>query len=382
MKYIIYGNIYSATSFSNVILHMAYYLRKSGNEVVLKSTELLNEPEETLIAKYMSHMPDSNDLLKNCLYKDQNDFDVAIYFLVDPLVHAPNKSIRAKKHIFYTVWSHNNYPIKWAEALNQYDEVWTPSHANSDAIVKTGKCNKPIIVMPHGYEPLVFNNLDRHKNKTFKIGMCNSICNFKGADVALEAFMESFDYGDDVELWLQSTVSVRNNHGDKHGQYYKEYIDILNKYPDKQLKTFYYQKDCNISEMADFYRSCDLILSPHRGDGFGLVGLEAMACGVPVVISNYHGPKDYISEAYPYWLCGSMDWVNHFSNKPHWPDGGDKEEIYMFFNPDKEHLKKILLSAYSDWQHDITLECKQYFKGQSWQSIVDFVERLCNGKSI
>lgn len=375
MKYIIYGKTYSATSFSNVILHLAYYLKKNGHEVLMKSTEILDESEDILINKYMSHFSDSGNILRNCLYQNQNDFDVAIYFLVDPFVHAPNKEIRAKKHIFYTVWSHDNYPEKWAEHLNLYDEVWTPSTVNANAITKTKKCSKKITVIPHGYESSIFYDDQKRNKDVFKIGMCNSICNFKGANVALESFMESFEYGDSVELWLQSTRSVRNQHGDRHGQYYKEYIDILNKYPDKQLKTFYYQKDCNITEMAQFYNSCDLILSPHRGDGFGMIGLESLACGTPIIVSDYHGPKDYISDDYPLWLSGKMGWTSKESGKHHWPDGGIEGDVYRFFDPDKEHLKKLISESFNDWRKGIKIDCRQYFKGLSWDKVISIIEK-------
>ncbi len=376
MKIIIYGKVYAPVSFSNVILHMAYYLKKRGHEVVLKSTEILNEPESDLINKYMSHFKDAKDILNNSLYDKQNDFDVALYFLVDPVIHSPNKQIRAKKHVFYTVWSHQNYPLEWARALNKFDEVWTPSHANANAINNTQLCEKKITVVPHGYEPSIFNHHGKTKNDTFKIGMCNSICNFKGANTALEAFFKAFDSSDTVELWLQSTNSVRNNHGDRHGLYYQEYIGAINSYPEKQLKTFYYQKDCNISQMAEFYKSCDLILSPHRGDGFGLVPLEALACGVPVIVSEYHGPLDYITSNYPFWLSGEMDWTNKVSGRHHFPDGGSAFEVYKYFNPNADHLKDLMIEAYKDWMRKSVLDCRQYFKGYTWDMVIDLVESL------
>jgi phosphatidylinositol alpha-1,6-mannosyltransferase len=40
------------------------------------------------------------------------------------------------------------------------------------------------------------------------------------------------------------------------------------------------------AEKADHYRLADAFVMPGTGEGFGLVYLEAMACGVPVVASS------------------------------------------------------------------------------------------------
>ena len=42
-------------------------------------------------------------------------------------------------------------------------------------------------------------------------------------------------------------------------------------------------------DKADFYRLADVFLMPGRGEGFGFVFLEAMACGIPVVASRLDG---------------------------------------------------------------------------------------------
>jgi len=387
MKYLLWGNFFSPTSFSNVMLHLAYYLKKRGHDITLLSTEIIGGDIETLIKRYMSHFDDAIDILKSCFPRDnkvteKDKFDNAIYFLVDPHFHKKPSYVNANKHIFYTVWSHINYPLDWAKGLNTYDEVWTPSHSNAEAIRATGICNKKIIVVPHGYEPSVFYPKSKNSN-IFRVGMCNSICNFKGADLAIRAFFEVFDSMDNVELLLQSTNTTRNNKGDQHGLYYKEYIDILNEYPHKQLKTFYYQKDCNVSEMADFYRSCDLILNPHRGDGFGLVPLESLACNVPVIVSEYHGPLDYIIREYPFWVCGDMSWTNKSSGRHHFPDGGSDFEVYKYFEPNKNHIKDLIIEAYKDWMKRSNLDCKQYFKGWTWDKIVTLIEgQTTNGTNI
>jgi phosphatidyl-myo-inositol dimannoside synthase len=43
---------------------------------------------------------------------------------------------------------------------------------------------------------------------------------------------------------------------------------------------------------ADYYRLADVYVMPSRGEGFGFVFLEAMACGIPVVASTLDGGRE------------------------------------------------------------------------------------------
>jgi glycosyltransferase involved in cell wall biosynthesis len=45
-------------------------------------------------------------------------------------------------------------------------------------------------------------------------------------------------------------------------------------------------------ELVDLYRACDLFVMPSRGEGFGCVFVEALACGMPVVAGGVDGSVD------------------------------------------------------------------------------------------
>lgn len=50
------------------------------------------------------------------------------------------------------------------------------------------------------------------------------------------------------------------------------------------------------TELADYYRLCDVFVMPSRGEGFGIVFLEALACGKPVVAGNADGSADAVDQ--------------------------------------------------------------------------------------
>jgi glycosyltransferase involved in cell wall biosynthesis len=50
------------------------------------------------------------------------------------------------------------------------------------------------------------------------------------------------------------------------------------------------------AEKADHYRLADAYVMPSRGEGLGIVFLEAMACGIPVVASKSDGGREVLGD--------------------------------------------------------------------------------------
>ena len=58
--------------------------------------------------------------------------------------------------------------------------------------------------------------------------------------------------------------------------------------------------ELSASQLAALYQSATALLHPYRGEGFGLTGLEASACGTPVVYSAGGAMDEYLHAAIAY----------------------------------------------------------------------------------
>lgn len=55
-------------------------------------------------------------------------------------------------------------------------------------------------------------------------------------------------------------------------------------------------KEPSRNELVELYRSCDAFILPSRLESFGIVYIEAMACGKPVIATDCGGPSDFMKK--------------------------------------------------------------------------------------
>ena len=59
--------------------------------------------------------------------------------------------------------------------------------------------------------------------------------------------------------------------------------------------------------LADWYRAATVVLTPSHSESFGLVALEAQACGTPVVAASVGGLRTVVRDDYSGVLVHSHD---------------------------------------------------------------------------
>ncbi len=152
-------------------------------------------------------------------------------------------------------------------------------------IVEREILNKPVHVVPLGVNTDIFYpGEEEHKPyRFFNIGKTEVR---KGHDVLIECFNRAFEKSDNVELHMKW-----------HNPFYNQEQNAAwhNLYKQSKLgdKVIFHPPGESHSSVADLMRSCDCGVFPARAEGWNLELLESMACGKPVITTNYSAHTEF-----------------------------------------------------------------------------------------
>lgn len=205
------------------------------------------------------------------------------------------KKIFNKNYLIFThgieVWDvGNNFKIK---ALKEARMIITVSNFTKEKIIQKlpGIQNK-IFMLPNSVDSEVFKpkkkplNLMQKYNLTdekmiFTITRMLKSEGYKGYDKVIEALPKIIEKIPKLKYFLVGS-------GDDVPRIKKIINDLnLNNYV--IMPGFVLDND-----LADYYNLADIFVMPSKGEGFGIVFLEALACGKPVIAGNIDGSKDAI----------------------------------------------------------------------------------------
>lgn len=145
-----------------------------------------------------------------------------------------------------------------------------------------------IVVNPYGVDLEAFTPRPApERGRPFRFLFLGSLTARKGVPLLLEVWRKPALRR--AELWLVGPVAptVRRLIPDLPG------LSVWGKRPHRDL--------------PDIIRRCDVLAFPSYFEGFGLVVLEAMACGVPVIASDATVGPDLIEDGVDGWLMAAGD---------------------------------------------------------------------------
>ncbi|HXJ55907.1 MAG TPA: glycosyltransferase [Verrucomicrobiae bacterium] len=196
-------------------------------------------------------------------------------------------------------WEYGVLPEDWTQRLTEVDEVWAPSEYARRVYLESGVDPAKVHVVPNGIDPDQFHPevapLALATKKTFKFLFVGGTIHRKGPDLLLQAYLDNFTASDDVCLVIKDF----GGQSIYAGQTLEARILEARQRPDAP-EILYLTEDLAPEALPGLYTACDCLVHPYRGEGFGLPVLEAMACGLPVIVTGGGATDDFATDEFAY----------------------------------------------------------------------------------
>lgn len=228
-----------------------------------------------------------------------------------------------KKKIAVVPFETTVIPSSWIGRINACDALFVPCKQNMDAFRDSG-VTVPIELIHWGVDPEKFYELERPERDVFTFGTMGALSKRKGTDILIEAFQKAFPTEKDVRLLCKTSY---------HG--------FMGAVKDPRVKID--MTPVPHQELLDnFFRETDCFVFPTRGEGFGLTPLEAMATGIPAIVTGWSGPVEYMNNDVGWLINYNIDPAKEFTDNVY------REECGKWATPLLDHLVSLMRHAYEN----------------------------------
>jgi glycosyltransferase involved in cell wall biosynthesis len=183
--------------------------------------------------------------------------------------------------IGYTMVENTKIGKKWVEMCNQMDAIFVPSKFLVDVFRSCG-VTKPIKVVKQGVDSRKFPFIKRVKKTPFVFGTVGYMDDRKNWQDMVTAFTSEFNNNEPVELWIKNS-----------NQYFNYTL-----FKDRRIKSI--NKYYSFEEMHKLYSLMDCFLCPSHAEGSALTPREAMATGLPTILTNWSGMTEIAYHEFSY----------------------------------------------------------------------------------
>jgi glycosyltransferase involved in cell wall biosynthesis len=155
----------------------------------------------------------------------------------------------------------------------------------------------------------------------------------KAPEILLRAYHHAFTRQDDVLLLLK----IINT---DPGLNVQAEINALGLPADGPPVAILYNQELPTHQMGGLYRSADCFVTSTRGEGWGMPIIEAMACGLPVIATDWSAQTDFLTADVGYPLAVKK-MIPAVAKCPYY-------EGFRWPEPDEEQLIQLLRHVYEN----------------------------------
>lgn len=242
---------------------------------------------------------------------------------------------QGRRKVGFTMLEVDGFPKEWVRQANEMDEVWVPTDFNRRGFLESG-LRRPISVIPLGVDVNYFHpEIRGHPNP---LGEFVFLSNFEWGErkepwMLLKVFNETFSSRESVRLLCK----IINRDPSVH------VVDEIRKLALKESGgkiSFLFNREFPYYQLGSFYKSADVYVSAGRGEGWDMPLMEAMACGLPSIATDWGAHKDFVHEgnSYPLQIRRTVPAV---AKCPYY-------EGFSWADPDPDHLRFLLREIYEN----------------------------------
>lgn len=196
----------------------------------------------------------------------------------------------AAPRIGYWHWEVEEFPDGMAASAELVDGIWTASRHSAAAIRK--KVSRPVFVFPPAVDapapaPLTDGLVPAGTHPLFLVCFdYDSVLERKNPLGAIAAFRRAFGAGTGAHLLVKSV------NGWMHPEMHRQVVEAADGRADISIVDRFLSRP----EQAGLIHACDVFVSLHRAEGFGLMLAEAMSAGKAVIATAYSGNLEFMNE--------------------------------------------------------------------------------------
>jgi glycosyltransferase involved in cell wall biosynthesis len=209
--------------------------------------------------------------------------------------------------VLFSMWETDELPANFQRWLSQFEQVVVPCEHNVELF---SQFHNDVSYCPLGVDHKFWKPMPK-PDGVFRFQGGGSLWKRKGLDVLVNAF-NALKLSD-AELHIKAAPHAKDVPTQKLGD-----------------KVFLNRNWMSPIEQRDWYSKADCFVAPARGEGFGLMPLQAITSGIPTIVSDSSGQAQFAHLAFGVVPCTKSK----------------AETIGRWDEPNQKILEELMMEAY------------------------------------